>query len=180
LILKTNNEPTWPLYYQCAWAFQDGIRELCSLHNKTGNGDVPIYLAADTSDAKQQFLRWDPDIKALPEVEIYHINCTAPKMFIMRNLPSLTFGLTSSFCLLVDVVCLVIMEKSKFSRLGNWLPLQPHCLAYYYDCGPYKVWKAHAALNKGSCGTTTRRFWWSKATRMSPLIKTVHAFEGDE
>jgi hypothetical protein len=156
LILKTNNETTWPLYYQCARALQEGIRELCSLHKKTGNGDVPIYLAADTIDAKKQFLQWDPDIKTLPEMEIYHIDRTAAKMLI--DAKSAELDVWSDIKLLVDATCLVMTEKSKFSRLGNWLPPQPRCSAYYYDCGPDKVRQALAALDKGSCGTTTRRF----------------------
>jgi len=175
-LFPSNNESTWPLYYQCAKALQRGIQEKC--HSQEANFTsttrstavnhtippplVPIYVAADTVDVKKVMLEWGRNeeesrlrnqstIKTLLNLEIYHIDRSNKAKFVSQPPVDAQLDVWAEMKLLIDSTCLV-MSYSKFSRLGHWLsPQQPRCAVLYNDCGSERVQKALEGLHR-SCG----------------------------
>ena len=133
---------TWPQYYQCARDLQRGIQSKCSMKNVS---DIPIYLAADTAQVKQNFLEWDEDasVKTVVDMEVFHVDRTN-KAFL-NDSDTAAFDIWADLKLLIDSTCLV-MTVSKFSRLADWLPIQPRCAVQYDDCGSEQVERALAAV----------------------------------
>lgn len=143
---KRTKRQDWPLFDQCARAFQAGLREMCK------GSSIPIYLASDSPESKKklQSLDTDASLKTLTDMEIYHIDRTIAGT--LSDEGEAMLDVFSDLKLLMDSTCLV-MSRSGYSRLAQWLPDQPRCGAYYNDCGPERVAEELTKL-EGICGTT--------------------------
>jgi len=114
----TDDEATWPLYYECARAFQKGLLAKCGVGERESAPPPPpppIYLAADTRDAKMRFLELDANetrpgtVRTLPDMEIYHIDKTLRnRSGSETDLREAQLGVWSDVKLLVDSTCLVV------------------------------------------------------------------------
>jgi hypothetical protein len=151
---QTSNESAWPLYYECAAAFQRGLRErvraACAAEGSSSASSssspptVPIYLATDTVPAKRKFLEWDRDVRTKPGLEVYHFDLTRGE--VLGDAEQAALDVFRELKLLVDSTCLVMTRNlgdpnnggvSKYSRMANWLATpRPRCAAYWDDCGP--------------------------------------------
>ena len=149
LIRKESDERTWKTFYQCAKAFQSGMKRICTKSFPAEEDIVPIFLAADTSDVKEQFLEWDTDesIRTLSDMEIFHID--RGRVSDLKNREQAELDVFRDLKLLMDSTCLVFLQ-SKFSRMADWLPPQPRCSALYDKCTEETVRQSLSHL-EGKC-----------------------------
>lgn len=133
LELATSDETTWPEYLTCAQAFQKGLQDICQQSVDT----VPIFLAADTTNAKKALKALDANIRTKMEMEIYHIDRTSK--LILQNAQQAALDVFRELKILMDSTCIVMTRnrqaQSKYARLALLLPTQPRCSAFWDDCG---------------------------------------------
>jgi hypothetical protein len=157
LVLPTAEEDAWPLYYRCAKRLQRSLERKCNLSEDA----VPLYLAADTPAAQRHFRAYrDSSVRMVDDVAVYHIDRT--RAADLPNASESELQVWTDAQLLVESSCLVYTDKSKFSRLGQWLhglpgrqprgpPIQgPRCAFPVHECRKQDVEPVLNALDAES------------------------------
>jgi hypothetical protein len=122
LVLPTAEADVWPLYYQCAKRLQKALEAKCRL----SSGDrVSLYLATDTTPVLQHFAAYgDPTLRFVNNTPVYHLDRT-DRARLGTDAEEAELQVWTDLQLLVESTCLVYTDKSKFSRLGQWLHRPP-------------------------------------------------------
>jgi hypothetical protein len=164
-------EEDWRRFYQCARTIQQGIHDKCPPTARPSSRQqqpqhqqslLDIYVASDSSDAKERLLAWDAvdcrqqtnnisttTFRSAPHLEVFHIDRSQKKR--MRDPAAADLDLWGELSTLTDAVCLVT-SRSGFSNLPKWLsPQQPRCQVRFDYCSFENVTIALQALSNAGC-----------------------------
>jgi hypothetical protein len=131
-------------FYQCTRRLQDAVQKRCTLASRP-----PVYVAADTVDAKEFFQTHsandDGSLKANLQMEVFHIDRSVTHK--LQNVSAAYDNVWGELKVLIDATCLV-MSHSKFSTLAWELSdQQPRCAVYFDDCDEDRVQQAVSVLD---------------------------------
>jgi hypothetical protein len=153
LVLPTAEEDVWPLYYRCAKRLQRALEVKCGL---SSDDRVSLYLATDATPVLQHFGAYgDPTVTFVNGTPVYHLDRT-DRVRLGASAEESELQVWTDLQLLVESTCIVYTDKSKFSRLGQWLharrPPQrrrqsPRCAFTFNKCRDQDVEPVMAALD---------------------------------
>jgi hypothetical protein len=145
---ESDNEAAWREYLKCAQTLKQDLK----------NYQMPIFLAADTNEAKLVLAKVDNTIVTQTDTEIFHVDRTRADQ--LHDPSAALLQVWVDLKLLLDSTCLVMGTgtkhgvPSKFSRMANWLAVKnnkqdPQCAVLWHDCrNKTIVQEAVAALEK--------------------------------
>jgi hypothetical protein len=153
LVLPTAEEDVWPLYYRCAKRLQRALEVKCGL---SSDDRVSLYVATDATPVLQHFGAYgDPTVTFVNGTPVYHLDRT-DRARLGASAEESELQVWTDLQLLVESTCIVYTDKSKFSRLGQWLharrPPQrrrqsPRCAFTFNECRDQDVERVMAALD---------------------------------
>jgi hypothetical protein len=130
-------------FYQCTRRLQNAVQKRCTLSSRP-----PVYVAADTADAKVYFQTHnanDGSLKANLQMEVFHIDRSVTHK--LQNVSAAYDNVWGELKVLIDATCLV-MSHSKFSTLAWELSAQqPRCAVYFDDCDQDRIQQAVTAFS---------------------------------